>query len=476
MRALFVFVVAGTLLGQSEQIEFFEKKVRPVLVKSCQACHNSKLKTAELDLSSTEGIAHGGASGSLISKENPLASLLLKVVSYEERLKMPPTGKLPAEQLADLKTWVEMGGPLPRVATAKTPSNGVRKNGRNFTGAEKNYWAFQPVRKPSGMVSIDMLVNAKLVEKGLKPAAPADKLTLLRRATFDLTGLPPAEKEMADFLADNSPDAFAKVVDRLLASPRYGERWGRHWLDVARYADSTGNDEDHRYPYAWRYRDYVIDSFNQDVSYDQFLREQIAGDLMPAADGGVNRRGIVATGFLALGAKAIAQQDKVKMLYDVYDEQLDVMSKAVLGLTVNLRSLPRPQVRSDFAEGLLLVRQFLCEYAQLQGLGIACSEAAVHSSGSGRAIQGLPGVAGPGWPEEARNRGSCRAGKRALQRRIESAAGRLHGGGARGEGRRQDGNCRDGEKSGRGGSREVGRVSEAGLAAEASPGAMVERH
>ena len=150
-----------------------------------------------------------------------------------------------------------------------------------------------------------------------------------------MTGLPPSEKEISDFLADSSPKAFEKVVERLLASPRYGEKWGRNWLDVARYADSTGNDEDHRYPFAWKYRDYVIESFNSDLPYDQFVREQLAGDQIPAKTGGeVNRRGIIATGFLALGPKAVAQQDKKKMLYDVYDEQVDVTSKAFLGMTL----------------------------------------------------------------------------------------------------------------------------------------------
>ena len=149
-----------------------------------------------------------------------------------------------------------------------------------------------------------------------------------------MTGLPPTEQEIKDFIADTSPDAYAKVVDRLLASPRYGEKWVRHWLDVARYADSTGNDEDHRYPHAWRYHDYVIDAFNSDLPYDQFIREQVAGDLLTPSNGGINKRGIIATGFLALGQKAIAQQDKKKMLYDVYDEQIDVLSRSVMGLTI----------------------------------------------------------------------------------------------------------------------------------------------
>ncbi|MEO7649054.1 MAG: DUF1549 domain-containing protein, partial [Bryobacteraceae bacterium] len=324
----------------SEQTEFFEKKIRPVFVKSCQACHNEKVKTAALDLSTAAGFAQGGQSGVLVSREKPEQSRLLQVISYDERLKMPPTGKLTAEELSDITAWVKMGAPWPGAApvVAAAPTKE-----RQWSAEQKSFWAFQPIQKQTPpavrntawvLSPIDRFIMAKLEEKGLAPAEPASKLTLLRRATFDLTGLPPTEQEIRDFAADTSPQAFAKVVDRLLASPRYGERWGRNWLDVARYADSTGNDEDHRYPYAWRYRDYVIDAFNSDLPFHQFVREQIAGDLLPAPQG-MNARGIVATGFLALGPKAIAQQDKKKMLYDVYDEQVDVTTRAFLGLTVS---------------------------------------------------------------------------------------------------------------------------------------------
>ena len=333
------FIVPVSAFAQDS--EFFEKKVRPVLAAKCQACHNPQVKTAGLDLSSAEGFAHGGQSGPLTSADQPQSSLLLKVISYEERLKMPPTGKLSLEEITALTDWVKSGAKWPGAAAAAVVK---RSQSRAFTEEEKRWWAFQPfgsVQPP--VVSnaawiatpVDRFVLAKLQERGLRPAPPADKLTLLRRVTFDLTGLPPTEEEIAAFVADNSADAWRKVIDRLLASPRYGERWGRHWLDLARYADSTGNDEDHRYPYAWRYRDYVIDAFNNDLPYDQFVREQIAGDLLPAPSGGVNRKGIIATGFLALGAKAIAQQDKKKMLYDVYDEQVDVAAKTFLGLTVS---------------------------------------------------------------------------------------------------------------------------------------------
>jgi uncharacterized protein YeaO (DUF488 family)/mono/diheme cytochrome c family protein len=339
-----LLATAARLGAQNAQAdEFFEKKVRPVFAKSCAGCHNAKVKTAGLDLTTAEGFAHGGQSGVLVSKQDPAKSLLMRVVGYEESLKMPPTGKLKDEEIADLRTWVEAGGAFPG-ATATGPAAAHPANSREFTEAEKKFWAFQPLTKPAVptvkdqtwvRTPVDNFILAKLEEKGLKPAPKADKLTLLRRVTYDVTGLPPTEEEIKNFLADKSPDAYAKVVDRLLASPRYGEQWGRHWLDIARYADSTGNDEDHRYPYAWRYRDYVISAFNQDMPFDQFVREQVAGDLLPTNEpGGVNRRGIIATGFLALGPKALAQPDKQKMLYDVYDEQVDVISKSLLGITV----------------------------------------------------------------------------------------------------------------------------------------------
>jgi cytochrome c553 len=337
--------VARNLTQDPAQQEFFEKKIRPILATKCQKCHSADAQVAGLDLSSAEGFARGGESGALVNKAQPEESRLLKVINYEANPKMPPTGKLKDDEIEAITAWVKMGAPWPAAAAA-TAAKVWPKNSsvRSFTEDEKNWWAFQPLKdmalpavKNSAWVKepLDNFVLAKLEEKGLKPAPPADKLTLLRRATFDLIGLPPTSDEMKAFLADNSPEAFKKVVERLLASPRYGEKWGRHWLDVARYADSTGNDEDHRYPHAWKYRDYVIKAFNDDMPYDQFVREQLAGDLLPSPEGGeVNRRGIIATGFLALGAKAIAQQDKQKMLYDVYDEQVDVTSKAFLGLTM----------------------------------------------------------------------------------------------------------------------------------------------
>ena len=244
---------------------------------------------------------------------------------------MPPTGKLPAEEIATLKKWIEGGAAFPKDA-----GPALLSTGKKITPKDREHWAFQPVRDAAPpkvgneawvKSPIDRFILAKLEDKKIRPAAPALKLTLLRRVTYDLIGLPPTPEEIEAFLADKSPGAFAKVVDRLLASPQYGERWGRHWLDVARFADSTGMDEDHIYPYAWRYRDYVVKAFNDDLPYNRFVIEQLAGDLLPAPN-------VVATGFLALGPKPLAQQDRVQMIYDVVDEQIDTTSKAFLGLTV----------------------------------------------------------------------------------------------------------------------------------------------
>jgi len=348
-KQVFILCFAVSAFGQTaEQAEFFEKSVRPLLATKCQMCHNAKAKTSGLDMSTGLAFFAGGASGSLVNVESPEESLLLKVLSYEGSLKMPPMGKLKDDEIGKLREWIKMGAPWPGVdrkaAAAEVSSTGTRKHGSAFSDAEWKFWAFQPVKKAavpavkdSAWVKspIDAFILKKMEEKAIRPAAKADKHALLRRVTFDLHGLPPTEQEIKDFVADTSPDAFRKVVDRLLASPRYGEKWGRHWLDVARFADSTGNDEDHRYPYAYKYRDYVIDSFNSDLPYNQFVKEQIAGDLLPPEKGaGINRRGVIATGFLALGAKAIAQQDKQKMLYDVWDEQLDTTTKAFLGVTL----------------------------------------------------------------------------------------------------------------------------------------------
>lgn len=326
----------------SEQVTFFENRVRPILVNRCHGCHNAKIHTAGLDLTTAAGFHKGADTGPIVIAGDLESSRLLQVVGYQERTKMPPTGKLKDDEIDALRTWVKIGAPWP--ATASPAAVEAHSEKKGYTKGQKEFWSFRPLRvvtppavKDEAWVRspIDRFILARLEAAQLQPAPPADRRVLVRRATLDLTGLPPTEDQIREFLADESPQAFEKLVDRLLASPRYGERWGRHWLDVARYADSTGADEDYRYPHAWRYRDYVIDAFNKDLPFDQFIREQIAGDLLPARDGkSVNTEGIVATGFLALGPKLVAEQDKIKMFYDIVDEQIEVTGKAFLGLSI----------------------------------------------------------------------------------------------------------------------------------------------
>ena len=338
-----LFLVSQALAQSPEQSDYFEKRVRPILANRCQGCHNPKTGKAGLDLTSAAGFHRGADTGPIVVPGDVENSRMLQVAGYRERLKMPPTGRISEEEFGTLREWVKMGAPWP--AVANEPASSELNKKKIYSRAQKEFWSFRPLQQPplpavKGEAwvrsPIDRFVLAALEANQLSPAPPADPLTLIRRATLDLTGLPPSEDETRAFVADSAPDAFARAVDRLMASPRYGEKWGRHWLDVARYADSTGADEDYRYPHAWRYRDYVIEAFNNDVPFDRFLREQIAGDLLPPPPGqNVNTAGIIATGFLALGPKLVAEQDKVKMFYDIVDEQIDVAGKAFLGLTIS---------------------------------------------------------------------------------------------------------------------------------------------
>ena len=319
---------------QDDGAEFFEKKVRPLLSEHCYTCHSSTSKPimGGLNLDQETSFRKGGTRGAPIEPGDPESSLLIKAVKHQdEKLRMPPTGKLSDADIATFSQWIQMGAPWGVAGPSKQPSG---------TG----FWAFQPPREPSPpqventpwvASPIDRFILAALEAKGLRPAPAADKRTLLRRATFDLTGLPPTPTEIRDFLSDESDAAFSKVIDRLLSSPRYGERWGRHWLDVARYADSNGLDENILYRNAFRYRDYVIEAFNKDKPYDQFIQEQLAGDLM--LDPGnldITLERWKATGFLSIGAKMLAEDDPVKMEMDIVDEQLDTAMRAFTGLTV----------------------------------------------------------------------------------------------------------------------------------------------
>ena len=321
------------------KIAFFEKNVRPILIKRCYECHSveSGKSKGGLFIDSRDAILKGGDNGPALVAGNPDKSHIIESIRYQNQdLQMPPKGAMPAAEVKTLEEWVKMGAPDPRAAVA-TAKHAAPRVIDLKEGAK--HWAFRPIVAPpvpkaDASNPIDAFISEKLAEKGLKLAAPADKRTLIRRATFDLTGLPPTPQEVEAFLADNAPDAFAKVVDRLLRSPQYGEKWGRHWLDVARYSDSNGLDENIALGTAWRYRDYVVKAINADKPFDQFLTEQIAGDLLESKDLSERHEHVTATAFLNLGAKVLAEPDKEKLAMDVIDEQIDVMGRAFMGLTL----------------------------------------------------------------------------------------------------------------------------------------------
>lgn len=347
---------SGFAFAQTEAagIEFFEKKVRPVLVSRCLECHSSETKIkGGLSLDSRDLILRGGDSGPAMIVGQPERSRLIEAIRYQNQdMQMPPKNPLPAAEVQALEAWVKMGAPDPRRVSAglvAKPAMGMDlKTGREF-------WSFKPlsdsrppeVKNPSWVrTPIDAFILARLEAAQLTPAPAAEARTFIRRATQDLTGLPPTPDEVQVFVNECAREwghpadakepavasaAVARLIERLLASPAYGERWGRHWLDVARYADSNGMDENVAFGHAWRYRDYVVRAFNHDKPYDQFLIEQLAGDLLTEVVNG--RDALAATGFLAIGAKVLAEPDVKKFQYDTIDEQLDTLGKAFLGMT-----------------------------------------------------------------------------------------------------------------------------------------------
>jgi hypothetical protein len=344
MRKLASLLLAAAAWPETND-EFFEKSIRPVLAERCYQCHSSKLKTpmGGLRLDTAEGLAKGGDTGAAVVAGQPDKSLLIKAVGYKSlELRMPPTGKLPDDQIAALRRWIEMGAADPR----KGPGGEAAAKPMGIDLAEgRKFWSLQPVRavpppptdSPWAAAPVDRFLLAKMRGQGLSPAAPADKRSWLRRVTFDLVGLPPTPAEIDAFLADASSDARKTVVERLLASPHYGERWARHWLDLVRYAETNGHEFDNNKLDAWRYRDYVIRAFNQDVPYDQFVREHIAGDLMEnprATSDGAFLESPLGTGALWFGEVLNSATDSVKSRADTVDNQIDVLGKTFLGLTV----------------------------------------------------------------------------------------------------------------------------------------------
>ncbi len=341
---LLALVVAGFILSPAwpdeppmtprKAEEFFEKSIRPVLAENCFNCHGDRKQKAGLRLDSRQALLTGGETGPAIVPGHPEQSLLLKALHYQDELKMPPKGQLRDAEVAALTTWIKQGAPWPDSKEAIRPI--APASNFKISPKDRQFWSFRPFADPPvpnsndpwAKTAIDHFILAKLAEKQLRPLEAADKRTLIRRATFDLIGLPPKPEEVEAFLKDEAPDAFATVVDRLLASPHYGERWARHWLDVARYGEDQAHTfEARKYPQGFRYRDWLIKAFNDDMPYDRFVMEQIASDLLDLPD---RQDNAAALGFFALGPVYYGDPKKL----DQYDDRIDTLSRGFLGLTV----------------------------------------------------------------------------------------------------------------------------------------------
>jgi hypothetical protein len=310
--------------------DFFEASIRPVLSDSCQKCHGPRKQSSGLRLDSREGMLRGGSSGPAIVPGKPDESLLVQAVAQTHGdVKMPPKGKLPMASISALRRWVEMGAPWGEIARD-------HRSAAQISGNERKHWAFAPLHRavPPTVkdmrwlrTPVDAFVLARLEQERLTPSPPADRRTLIRRATIDLLGIPPTAAEIEAFEVDRVPDAFARVVDRLLASPLYGERWGRHWLDVARYADTKGYvfQDERKYPFAYTFRDYVIRSFNGDVPFDRFILQQLAADQLEL---GGDPRPLAAMGFLTVGRRFLNDQN------EIIDDRIDLVGRGLLGLSI----------------------------------------------------------------------------------------------------------------------------------------------
>ena len=391
------------------KIAFFERSIRPLLIEHCYKCHSQSKGEDKggLTLDTQSGWMDGGDSGPALVPGKISESLLIEAVEQRDPdFAMPPKYKLSGPEIARLKEWVAMGAPDPRDGKP-----GKLKPSSIDIAAGRDFWSFRPVKSPPVPVvksadwpsdPIDHFILAKQAGKGLVPVADADRATLIRRATYDLVGLPPTPEEIRAFINDPAGDreAFARVVDRLLSSGHFGERWGRHWLDIVRYGESMGRTRNYPFPFAWKYRDYVIASFNKDKPYDRFVTEQLAGDLLPARDDGQSDEHHVATGFLALGSMDLNERDREKFKLDVIDDQIDVTGRAFMAMTTGCARChdhkfdPIPTTDYYAMAGIFGSTNTLSGYGNRQGGGNKLNRSTLISlsdkGGSGPAVVATP--------------------------------------------------------------------------------------
>jgi len=363
------------------QVANYTGKVLPVLKANCLKCHGDDAKKlrGELDLRTRTSLLKGGETGPAIDTKKPAESLLVQAVQYtKDDYHMPPAGKLKDADIATLVAWVNDGAPYPADRLGEAAVEEPKR--KTFTPEQKSYWAYQPV-KPlpvpanGARTAVDAFLLQKQMEKKLTPAAKAEKAVLIRRAYYDLTGLPPTPEQVDAFTADSDPKAWEKLIDQLLASPHYGEKWGRHWLDVVRYGETNGYERDGRKPNAWRYRDYVIRSFNGDQPYDRFLKEQLAGDELPRDPD--NADPIIATGFYRLGVWDDEPADRVQAKFDGYDDIVTITGQAMLGLTLNCARCHDhkgdPLLQEDYYKLVAFFRD-IRPYSDTQDVGSSSSQ------------------------------------------------------------------------------------------------------
>lgn len=343
-----VFILGGSSLFAAQEptaegLAFFEKEIRPILSGSCYSCHSEKTKVAGgLRVDDYRGLLDGGDEGPAIIPGDAEKSLLIQRVTHGSPNRVMPqeSEHLTEEQISKLRQWITLGAPWPK----ERYNEKLTEYPEQYKSLVENHWAWQKVNREvllpraeslKSQHEVDRFIFNKLEEKKIDPVKAADRVTLLRRIFFDLTGLPPKPEDLQQFAADENPEALNHWMDRLLASPAFGEKWGRHWLDVARYGESTGPSRNIPYPHAWKYRDYVIDALNRDIPFDRFITEQIAGDLLPVNSQEEQDRLKIATGFLALGVKDVNQRFKTRFVMDQVDEKIETVTRSILALTVS---------------------------------------------------------------------------------------------------------------------------------------------